>query len=121
MDEIQNLLKTEKLYEDQIPQEERERLRWDEYHRLDCAAMAGMTRFVSEKEYDDIAADQWGRQWSSTIRENKNRDRGSIGKDVLPRLLQPEEPDVFLVAETEDQPHEEEQESKCMIPEMVSD
>jgi len=39
IDEVQALLLAEKMDEDDIPWDEIERMRWDEYHRLDIEAM----------------------------------------------------------------------------------
>jgi hypothetical protein len=109
IDEIQKLLVEGKMEEDDITPGERERIRWDEYHRLDIESFVSMTTVLPAVEYDRIRYEQWGRQWSCTIRENKNRDRGAVGKDVSPRLLQPEEPDVFTVVEREDEPRKEQE------------
>jgi hypothetical protein len=107
IDEVQALLLAEKMDEDDIPWDEIERMRWDEYHRLDIEAMFSITKSLPPEEYDHLQYDQWGRGWSSWPGDDsKHRDKGSVGVDT-PRLLQPEEPDVFVVADREDEPREE--------------
>jgi hypothetical protein len=67
--------------EDRASRAEEARVRWDEYHRLNCEWMASVTKEYSDEDFFAYDKANFGRQWLGQPGDEDQRTKGGIGID----------------------------------------